>query len=468
MLALLSLFAAFAGPFDAVDQAGSTSEKASALLELTEGETGAEAYSRLGALLADEGQPALAVLAYTRAFELNPDAEGADKALTLASEIGDVGPLALALADRASAPGDGDAASAHAMHVARELLRDDQLTKAGTWLARVDADSPAFADGESLRGVVLAARGKHTEALVPLQTARALGKTLEKGERFDAKLLMNIARAHYAGKNYGQAIYHYSLVPRSSEYWADARFEKAWAHFRAEDVPGAIGELQTHQSPFFDELWFPEAWMLRAQSLFVMCRYASAVEAMDAYEARYQPILDDLAKSLEGMGPIDAYDDVVAYLDGGSPKLPEAVVRTYRSEDRIASVQQAVKAYEASDASGFGDVAETLDGWADARVTALKEREGQRFLARANRQREELGGMIAGLEIARIDILDRESRMYERAAATGQLERPDRSAELKKIQREKRGYRVWPFQGEYWVDELGWYQVSALSACPEQ
>lgn len=469
MIVLLALLSALAGDFDAADSAATPAAKADVLLPLTETEdTAAEAWMRLATTFLTTGKLPLASLAYAEALRLDPDIEGADAALQIADGLGDAAPVALAMQDRAKAPGTGDQQSANAVIVARELLRDGQLTKAEAWLKRVSADSPAFADSEAIRGVVLAAKGQNAEALAPLQTARAMGKSLEKGERFDEKLVMNIARAYYGDKNYGQAIYHYSLVPRDSIYWPEARFEKAWAHFRAGDVPGTIGELQTHQSPFFDELWFPEAWMLRTQSLFVMCRYGAAIEGMDAYEARFQPVLEDLDRVLGTLDANGAYTAVTTYLDGQATDVPELVLRSYRAEDRIAEARKAAATYTTA-AGSTSDLGANADHFAKMltdRASALQSREGKRVLERIGRDRKELADMISGLELARIDILDRESRMFERAAATGVLEQPDRKAELKRIAREKKGYRVWPFQGEYWADELGWYQVNALSLCP--
>lgn len=469
MLVLWLLTAFAANPFAEVDQATTPTAKLDLLLPLTEKDTTAsEAWSRTARALSDE--PALAVLAWAKAFEADPDSEGAAEALELADGIGDVDVVALHLADRAEAPGEGDARSLNALRIARALFRDGQLSATDTWLKRVDSDAPAFADSESLRGVLLATRGKPSDALVPLQTARALGTTLEKGRLFDDKLLMNIARAYYADKNYGQALYHYALVPRDSVYWPEARFEKAWSHFRAGDAAGAIGELETHQSPFFDELWFPEAAMLRAQSLFVMCRYGSAIDAMDAYQKRYEPRIEAIDRALGGIDAQGAFDDVVQHLEGAASTLPGILLRPYRGEDRFANARRAVAAYReaAGDTGTFGDRAEILTEWAETRAEAIAEREGARVLDRVKRQRSEVSGMLADLELARIDILDRESRMYERAAATGQLEPLDRKAELKKVARDKKGYRVWPFEGEYWVDELGWYTVTGRSMCPPE
>ena len=58
-----------------------------------------------------------------------------------------------------------------------------------------------------------------------------------------------------------------------------------------------------------------------------------------------------------------------------------------------------------------------------------------------------------------------EQRLFERAAVTGSLDLGDQSEELRK-QGRRRGYRYWPFEGEYWADELGHYVYATRPDCP--
>ena len=88
--------------------------------------------------------------------------------------------------------------------------------------------------------------------------------------------------------------------------------------------------------------------------------------------------------------------------------------------------------------------------------------------ARVEKARAELTEMLQGIQITGVDITTLEADLYERAAATGTLNFGDPSARLKTLRREKKGYHVWPFEGEYWQDELGWYQVDARPDCPEK
>ena len=78
---------------------------------------------------------------------------------------------------------------------------------------------------------------------------------------------------------------------------------------------------------------------------------------------------------------------------------------------------------------------------------------------------DELGQMISDTEISRLDMLNLEKRLYEQAAASGEM------AETRKMaQRDvkiRKGYVSWPYEGEYWADEVGYYRVNAVAECPQ-
>jgi len=475
VIALLSL--AFAGSFDDFDSATATEPKLDALFAVLDDESLATdhplAWSKLGQVFADEGLEGAAIIAWSHAFESTdtpPDA--AVQAIELADEVGDAAVVAgpLAAHDSLSIK-DGDARSHVAYVVARDQLRRDNLGPSIHWLKKVDGESPDFADAEALRAVVLANQGKNEAALVPLQTARALGVSKHKGERFDQKIVMNLARVYYATDNWGQSIYHYKQIPRSSEYWAEAHFEQAWANFRGANMPGTIGLLLSHSSPFLEDLWYPEADMLRAQALFMMCKFGTAVEEMNRFQERYTPIQEKLDAALSGMDEEAAYTDLGHYLDQSGWSTPGILLRKYRTEDRIAESRQAVAHYraEADELESIGKHADKVGAWLDSRADAIVQVEGARILSRLQTQRDELSQMLTDLELARIDILQLESRLYEQAAATGVLQdvKADRIGKLRNLKKSKKGYQVWPFEGEYWADEVGWYEVHTRSDCPE-
>ena len=170
------------------------------------------------------------------------------------------------------------------------------------------------------------------------------------------------------------------------------------------------------------------------------------------------------------MTPAEAFEDVAAYLDGSAHQLPLAMVRQYQGEDRMAEAIRAVRLAkkEHATAEGLGDGVGTLAASliGEVRDTRMNE-EGQRVLDRIAASSKELEALLTDIEITRLDLLNLEAQMYERAAATGTLEKGDAVGRIREFKKTRKGFRVWPFQGEYWADEVGWYVFSARPDCPD-
>lgn len=411
-----------------------------------------------------------AVAAFGKAIELAPEqaAPRVAEALDLAEQTGELAPVAGALGANLGISVDDTVRNRVAYVTARHHVRNGDLGPAAAILMTGRPQQPGFEDIELLRGVVLSLQGRNDDAVAPFLTAEAAARRASRDERFINRANLNIARAYYATGNYTQAILYYAKVERSSDFWLDAQFERAWAHFRGEDVNGALAMLFTHASPFFEEGYYnPEADLLRAYGLFIMCKFPDASKQIDAFEAKWKPIAE--AYSGVTMSPEEAFADVAAYLSGGSHQLPVAMLRQYQGEDRM---QDAVRAAalaekEIATAEGLGEdvgalAAGVLRDLHDERVKA----EGQRVLDKVAASAKELESFLTDIEITRLDLLNLEAQMYERAAATGELEQGDAVERLRDFKKTRKGYRVWPFQGEFWADELGWYVFSARPDCP--
>lgn len=429
-----------------------------------------EAWGHLAELYEELDLKLAAVGAWGKAIELDPKRNAAQvgRALGLADEVGEDAALARALGKNVGLPVQGATKNQLAYVAARYQLDHDEYGLATAILMLGDKDSPGFENVEMLRGILLSQQERHGDALAPLLTAQALGQANDRGARFNNLAALNVARAYYSTGDYGQAITNYSKVERQSDYWLEAQFERAWAHFRGNDMNGALAMLFNHDAPFFDDDFHPEADLLRAYSLFMMCKFPEASKEMDGFVTRYQAMRDELGAI--SMSPADAFADAAAFRRDEKTRLPAFVLLPFAHEERMGDAMRAAQRADAelgrtSSLPGRGgDLAKQLiTEQRDARTTT----EGQRVLARVAHAKGELDGMLQGIEITRLDLLNLETQMYERAAATGVLDYGDRVGKLRDLRKRKKGFRVWPWQGEYWADELGWFVFDARPDCPD-
>lgn len=429
-----------------------------------------QAWVLLASVLESVELPLAAVGAWAQAITLDPQraAPSVDRALELSDTTGEPRPVAAALGGNLSIPVDEAVRNRLAYVAARHHLAEGNYGPALAILTMADSAQAGFEDIELLRGVVLSQQQRYTDAIAPLLTAEATARKVGRDPRFINRANLNLARAYYAAGNYTQSIGAYARVERSSEVWLDAQFERAWAHFRGNDTNGALALLFSHQSPFFEDHLDPEADLLRAYSLFVMCKFPDASEEIDAFQERWEPLKQEF--SAISMSPAEAFADVRAFLQDQPSQIPASLIRDLRYEDRIAEAIRSTDA-AAEQLARAESLGGSLGQLATRIITEQRDTrisiEGQRILARVRQATDQLASMLTNIEITRIDLLSLETEMYQRAAATGVLDYGDHVGQLRDMRKRRKGWRVWPWQGEYWADEVGWYVFTARPDCPD-
>ena len=72
--------------------------------------------------------------------------------------------------------------------------------------------------------------------------------------------------------------------------------------------------------------------------------------------------------------------------------------------------------------------------------------------------------MLKALQFTRLDITDKRQEQLKMASQTGFMPEVRELANRKK--RTERNKHVWPYQGEIWADELGYYKANVIAQCP--
>jgi tetratricopeptide (TPR) repeat protein len=455
---------------------GQKSHAANALLPIL-GETAnqsahGEAWVKLGDLLAEFDMEYSALIAYDRAIDADPNT-GSVKvtpAIALARKLGDERLLGPVLAANVGLNVDKNTRSDIAYLAARHYFQDGQEGMALGMLRMVNNQADVFPDAQALNGVILTTQGRFNDALAPLVTAQQMGRNNGRSKRFENVLQLNVARSYFAAGNYLRAIEYYANVDRESDFWPEAHFERAWAHFRQGDVKGTVAVLMSHEAPFFDDWYLPEGDLLRTYALFMLCKFPDANKSISAFMDKYTPLKDQLVASVDSLTPQAAWDEARAYLDGSKTQFPAKLLRKFSTDERFLS---AVKSVEKADdeLSRLQNV--SANPFATMATARLQERrselinaEGLRVFNHIRTARDQLVEMLSNVEITKLDIMTYETRMLEKASMTGTLDYGDRIGQLRRL-RKKKGVRVWPFQGEYWGDEMGYYQIQTRPDCPE-
>jgi len=429
-----------------------------------------EAHARLATMLKNFDLPYAALVAYTKALEADPEGVGseANKAVELADVVGDQAILEPVFANNLGLDVDDATRSRMAYLAARENHRSGNLPTAAAMLKLVKPNDPYYPEAKALEGVILSLQDRHGDALAPLQIALAVGNRAKREGIFKSVVNMNLARAYYAAENFAQASYYWAQIERGDAKWLDAQFERAWAHFRLEDMNGTLGLLQNHVSPYFSDRYYPEAAMLRLYSLFLLCKFPEASAQLEAFQAQYRPQQQELMATAS-LSPAQLFDAVRRHIEGQATDLPPMVSAAFENEDRIRDSIVAVTSAEEEmgrlrnvSANVFAQVASE---WVSARRETIIANEGGRILNRIQAMEAELSEMLGNSDVTKLDLMQMEARLYERASFTGKL--PESKRRVKRQVRARVQERLWDWQGEYWADEIGYYKIDTKPECPE-
>jgi hypothetical protein len=350
-------------------------------------------------------------------------------------------------------------------------------------LARAELDRARQIAGQVPDGDAAAAEAREVSALAAL----AGGDTAAAEEQFEAVVriaprgaaaaerrenaLLQLARLAYSRGDDARAQTLYARVSRGAPQWLDALFESSWSHFRRGEDEKALGNLLTLHAPFFQGRYFPESHVLKALVLYENCRYADARRALQEFEARYRPVHDGLAQAVQMLPSAQAAAEALVpgaqALLARLPELARAeVTRLFSTPElTLSSRQVAAMAAEldsmdrrgaAFRGSPFAGV--VVPQVRNARLD-LVQRTGDRARGALASERAELRELLGQSLRLGFEIAGREKELAEAPAPSSP------AAQRRPPPQVEDDEEMWPFQGEYWRDELGSYRFHLGDRC---
>jgi hypothetical protein len=273
------------------------------------------------------------------------------------------------------------------------------------------------------------------------------------------------------------AVKYWNEVDIASEYWLDALFEESWAYFMAGDYSHALGNIHTIESPYFPHSYYPEADVLKAVIYFANCQYDDALTIVAKFRAKFEPIRDQLTKILEkfkkGNNAEEEFYKFLKDVRDDKAQLDSKVapiVKTSLSDRQLLRNLEYVRLLDEEDGrfkkspNKFkgAKVADLVkDSIHDARELAVRNA-GDLARGRYERNLADLNEQLRNGQKILIDITAAQRNQLDQALADQQVSAEESKANIVKPDEE---HFIWPFQGEYWRDELGFYRQTITSKC---
>lgn len=360
-----------------------------------------------------------------------------------------------------------------------ESFGNGQQEKAYQQLERVPSGSTYYARSLFYMGVIANISGQQSKAVDLFQRVRRLAGNNLQGDFARELANLNIARVKYEQKNYREALSYYSLIPRDSDNWLQALFEASWTFFMLEKHNNTLGTIHTIQSPFFEDRFFPETYILQSVTHLRLCNIPEVKNSIRMFKGRYQSIFNDIrAMNRQYAGkPMGFYKLVQQYRNGSLTEFRQAwaILDSLSRTDVYKEAAETIR-FSDRELARLGQ----MDRWQSFGLTdelskflrAKKKVAAEDGGARLYKKSKEFYGYLKELseQTVRINaelLLKNLDKMRRELNIPVKEKKGDFIGGLQPL---KLGQRLeyWPFEGEYWEDELGYYVYNIESKCQEK
>lgn len=264
---------------------------------------------------------------------------------------------------------------------------------------------------------------------------------------------MGAARIFHEISDYKQAIYHYNQVRQLDSEFFQSVFEKSWSFYLDGDMNGALGATLTFLSPYFANAYYPEAYVVRAAAFYQLCAFDRAISSVEAFKREFEPIRIQL-ETLQRRDP-----STWLFSDRSLRSIQKKILGGLTAD---TSFRTALRAYLALTQESKGLRGEDLAWNARAlgQVKKRLEREASRVIPI---MLADVTKFLAQADVIQIEVLQSGANVL--LGAKDDDKPPTKILDLGAIDFDE-SVQFWPFQGEFWLDELGSYYYGLKSACP--
>lgn len=291
--------------------------------------------------------------------------------------------------------------------------------------------------------------------------------------------LANYARALYQDRKFADAELYYRQIPKDHILYRKVQMELAWTLFRGGKIRSALSALQTLHTPYYENFYDPESFILRSIILLFACQGEEAMKSVRAFEKNFEGLDASLANWLARKPNVAS---IISEIQNAQQKikkptsdkkgaLPFFVVRTLIDEQPLSGLlnskrdilreqQLFQKTFKNGNTGRFA--AYVKKAYA-ARIRNLDKNIARVFNHKISTFQADFRNLESQVEFLKYEILDEKKRATkEQLADNRKLD--DREKRSFYVQN---GYRYWPFNGEYWIDEIGNYQYLGVNRCEE-
>lgn len=406
--------------------------------------------------------------------------------------IDKIGRFGVEQLDQFNSPENADLYNQLLYLMGRSKYNQGEFDKAIELFGRVDKENKWYVNARFFTGISYIRMRKAQPAAAAFRDIiTALDEEEVEGVDDPARMKdlawISLARVYYTAANrttpegerkvdgvlLGNAVEAWTQLEPESEYWLDSLFEASWAFFLADEYSRALGNVHTLNAPYFTNYFYPEALVLKAVVFFSNCQMQNATAVVQQFHERYDPVKTKLDELLTKYQDNAQFFEFLQAIRAGKTDLAREVRGIVRSavSDRavlanleyVALLDDENRNLEQSPAQFKGS---SLGARIQQDVLVAKsfavDQAGDTAKARYNRLIDDMQDLANQIDTVEIEVLN-----YQRGQISAELQQQQTAAGQSTggtvfVSPE---HNVWPFNGEYWRDELGYYRQEVTYKC---
>jgi tetratricopeptide (TPR) repeat protein len=277
------------------------------------------------------------------------------------------------------------------------------------------------------------------------------------------------ARLLFKQLKYQEAMEAYDAIPKTSYRWPYILLEKAWTAYHLNDYNRTLGILVTYKTPLMSSYFFPEAEVLRAISYFKLCLWKDSLGLVNQYYNVFRPKSDELKKILLKnknsqtyflkmlLSPIKEFEKLNPFVR----KLMTQIRKRIKFSLDVVNYKKAlneIKFLKKRKKSKFNNnliaAVQKSVNWRAKHLNHYIKRQMFQFINDMHKFSYEMFNVrLEVLSLKRNLVYSNEKLISNRSR--GSLENVNRPSNK----------HFYPFNGEFWGDELGEYSFGLKSNC---
>lgn len=358
-------------------------------------------------------------------------------------------------------------------------LKNREFGKASDLFGRVPQGSSYYYQAAFNKGLA-ELQGKQADmALATFQRMSESRQGVSVTDTNKVAAQMAIARTLYQKQDFEGAIEAYSQIPRDTLMWHDAVFEQAWAMLRAARFRSALSNFQTLHSTYYEDFYMPESLLLRAIVYLYICKYDEMEKVLGLFERTYGPVRRQIGDFMHSASDATAYyaeiekANTVKRTDKSmNLRLPYIVTRNILDEGdikrslgylrRLSDERERVEVNSAFRATPLGQYALKI---LINRTKNSKIAVGDMVKVHLNNMRAELKDLYEQAGFIRYEMINGKKEVIKKKIANKDVSSEQIDDRIDRKFYIQNGFEYYPFQGEYWLDEIGNYHYLGKQSC---